>query len=337
MENIIEVNKRLLILKSDLKLTEKIFAMHSKNKITNNEFKEKIKKLKEKLLNSFKEVNDLTETIEKNKKNCEDVKFYIAEHLLHNNYIDIAKGYAQKHHIDINFNFYITLFNIIEEIKNYNFEKALFFCKENKIHLKSINVPYKNQIINGSELENQLKIYTFQDMCKKCTKKEAVKYSQQHFYTNKEVIKPYLVLLVCKDYNVINKYKIENTEDLSEFFKIVYLALHSLTPKSRLSKRIEYGLVAFKTKMCSIKFNSECPSCLKIVQNLSKVLPYCKKDNSVILCRGSGLEMNESNQPFCFESGYVYCEDYISKLNYNYACKVTGITCKKNPKICYFV
>lgn len=335
MHNIIEVNKRNIILKADYKLTEKIITMYQKNKINREEFVDKLKRLRKRLEEDFTKIKELNKRIE-NKEN-KDINYYIAEHLLTNEYFEIAEKFIKEKGISIDYAFFENLTNMKEMIRKYDFSPAVNFIKENKLNLKNVYINYKGHKINGMELENLIKLFTFMDMCKKNKKNEAIQYLRENFDNNKLYIKKYMVLIVSDNYQFKNDLDVNNIEDLCFVFSEIYLSIFGLTNISRLAKRVTYGLIAYKTELCGTKVNYSCPTCLKSLKALKDSLPRCKRENSIILCKGSNVEMNEKNQPFCFESGYIYCEEYMSRLEYVYTCVVTGKTCKENPKICYFV
>jgi len=152
-----------------------------------------------------------------------------------------------------------------------------------------------------------LRIEEFNKLCT-TDKENAVLYLTEHFSNNKELIKKHLPSLVD-----INGHT-ESREDVGSIFRESYLKMYKQSKESRLQRRLVYGIIAYKTLMCAERTNPDCPTCL--LYNIN--LPCCKKDNSIILCKGSGAVMDEKNQAYYFESGFVYCEEYIAKLVYNY-------------------
>jgi hypothetical protein len=286
-------------------------------------------------------VEELTEIIKYRKENVRgrDVKIFIIEHFLFNNLFETSIAYSKRHDLE-NYNDVKTfkyVKNIQKEILKGEFEDAILFCRENRNLLRSFYLNEYGNKLWCSELENMFKVQTYVELCRADKKKEALAYLRSTFGKDQKVVKPYLPLLVCRKVFFTDHYSLNNYERLSLLFRRSVLAIHGQPMSSRLTKRIEYGIVAFKTKVCTYKINPECPTCLSFIRSLRDRLPFARIGNSVLLCKGSGLEMNERNQPYAFESGYVYSEEYIRRLDYNYICKETGRACSRAPKICYFV
>lgn len=333
--NITQIAIRHNLIKTHTKMIEKISSLHSANKLSTPDYKRKMLAELQSIQETFKIIKQFHQNAKENKKEEKDEKeenniklrFFIAEHLLHNFLFTPALLYIQKHKININQDFYKNLYKLN------NKEAMLAFCKQNKIHLKNIKIEnphYKKdqnkESIIGTELETIIRIEEYLHLSA-TNKEESIKYLSEHFASNIEAVKQYLPNLIYGNLNILY-----NTRAL---FRQAYYKIHKQTNESRLQRRIIYGVVALKTKMCGIESNPMCPTCFNLIHALR--LPYCKKENSVILCKGSDVIMNESNQAFMFDSGYVYCEEYIMRMEYNYVCKETGITCKGNPRICYFL
>lgn len=329
MSSIIETHTRYNILKSDFKVLEKILFMHSKNKLTHTDLQAKLAKMKDRLSTTFARVADLNTAIEGAPPL--DSSFLIAEHLYTTN-SPFADAFAKSHSIKIDGTFFSFVHKTTNSIVESNFEEALCFCKEYRVNLKGLTVMLDGKRLNASLLESLLKIFVFIDLCNRNKRQEAVLFCRENFVPS---MRKYLVLLVCRNVEIAGDEDINDTATLSRFFAEVAYSLHGLSSITRLSRRISYGVVAYKTSRCGDSM--DCPACLKTLAGMREALPFSKRDTSVILCSDCGKETGGENLPYIFESGYIYCENYISKSDYIYVCKVSGRFCKKAPKICYFV
>ncbi|KAM0677102.1 GID complex subunit containing RING finger motif [Binucleata daphniae] len=327
----ISQNKRYNIVKQIHKIIEKLFSMHDKKKLTTSEFKEKLTALKTRIHNDFLTISQTVS------KPSDDLNTLIAEHLIYNNYQSAYDLFTKKHKVIVNTKYYKDLSTITADIQNKKYEKLQDYITQNRMILKSIDFEYKNQKLSFGDFEKIFKIFCFYEMCKENKKNEAIAYIKEEFKKNREAINTHLRYIVNENIELNDCYDVENSHDFAELFKMMYLSLYRQCSVSRLEKRLEYGVMCYKTKVCGKSNNPNCPTCLGLLSEMIKVIPGSRKDNSIILCKGSGKEMNEQNQAYCFESGYVYCEDYIAKINYHYECVVTGEVCKDNPKKCYFV
>lgn len=57
--------------------------------------------------------------------------------------------------------------------------------------------------------------------------------------------------------------------------------------------------------------NAECPVCQEPLNKLAERLPYAHCSQSRLICRLSGLPLNEHNLPMMLPNGYVYGEQVI--------------------------
>lgn len=329
MTNIIDKHIRYNILKSDYKILEKILLMHSKNKLTAEDFLEKLHKLKDKFMQTMPRIIQLTEKIEKALPLT--TNYLITEHLYTIN-SPFALTFSLAHDVKIDNTFFMYVQDVINSIRNKDFEKVLLFCKDNKVNLKGRSILLSNKPICASNLENFVKTHMFIDLCYQNKKKEAAMFCKNNFVPE---MRKYLILIVCKSIEIDYEDDIADINVIIEFFSEVAYTLHGLSLKTRLTRRIAYGIVAYKTSKCGQ--NLKCPACLKILATIVSKLPSSKRDISVILCSDCGKETDGNNLPYLYETGHIYCEDYISKSDYIYECKITGKICKEMPLICYFV
>ncbi|EJW02322.1 hypothetical protein EDEG_00299 [Edhazardia aedis USNM 41457] len=328
----IEENMRYLLIKKEYKTMEKLFNLHKNKKISTKEFKEMMLLHKPKLLNTLKSISELSKQIdvpndltqEKNKE------FLICEYFLYKNYFQTAELYIKKHDLSINISFYLRLKSITDKMLNGEIEDALAFYKTNKLHLKGINKGMN--VINGIELETQLQILEFLVLCKN-DKISAIKYAQSKFSKSIDNLSEYLPAIANP--NLIERNEV--FKKAAENFRKIFFMLYRQPLLPRLVKRIEFGLVAYKTQYCGIKINPKCPACLKITEKARDSLPTCEREFSIILCKATGKVMDESNQAYAFETGYIYSNEYIQDASFENVCKETGVVCKSDPKICYFV
>lgn len=325
-------NKRLNSIRTIYKIIEKLVSLYNKSKLTLPELKEKLQTLKTRIHNDFDNLDQVATT-----QANDDLNTLIGEYFLFHNYDEAYQLFAQKYKVFVSTSFYKDLNAIMNDIEAKDFKTLSNFIRENRLSLKNTTFVYKNQKLSFSDFEKIYKIFSFHDLCKNNKKKDAIMFIRQEFENSKEIVKNHLCYIINSNIELSDCYEVQNTRDLAEVFKSMYLSLFRQCSVSRLEKRLEYGVMCYKTKICGKEKNPNCPTCLGVLSDLIKVIPCSRKDNSIILCKGSGKEMNEKNLPYCFESGYVYCEEYIAKMNYQYECVVTGEVCKENPKKCYFV
>ncbi|OLY84754.1 Macrophage erythroblast attacher [Smittium mucronatum] len=121
-------------------------------------------------------------------------------------------------------------------------------------------------------------------------------------------------LVECKRYKSL--YSQNRWVELSEKFKSIFFSLYGLPSMSILLLLLQTGISCLKTRSCSNDKNSDdsnrnCPICSsKALNEISKDLPLSYHTNSSLVCRISGLKMNENNPPMRLPNGYVY--SYIS-------------------------
>jgi macrophage erythroblast attacher len=106
-----------------------------------------------------------------------------------------------------------------------------------------------------------------------------------------------------------NLYDAARWNQLVEQFRQDNYALNSLTSVSLLEMTLQAGLAAMRTPQCyqPDNQNMNCPVCATSTFGmLAHKLPNAHHVNSCIVCRVTGVIMNEHNPPMVLPNGYVY-------------------------------
>ncbi|TBU03555.1 hypothetical protein CWI37_0276p0020 [Hamiltosporidium tvaerminnensis] len=355
--SIIQKSKRQNLIRSTYKLIEKLFYIHTIKKISTEALNEKLEKLKTLLKSINTQIEDLNSVVIQRQDTDKELYVLINEHLLYHGYFETSKKFVKEFEIEKynDYSFFKEMYETKQEIYNGKFDKVLHFCKEYKTTLKNMTIPIKNEYLttfiklnihqnkenhtefNCSDIENMFRVQEYIELCKNCKYKEAMLYAKETFCKNTFLIKPFLPLLVCRDVSTL-KDQINNNYDLLVYIysKSLY-KIHKLSFESRLTRLVECGLIATKTRFCEKNKNMKCPGCMPFLMDLAAKLPFYKREQSILLCKGLDVEMNDRNQPYMFDSGYVYSDLYISETGHLFICKVTGEICEKKPRRCYFV
>lgn len=183
------------------------------------------------------------------------------------------------------------------------FKKSIAFCKEYRIHNKVV----------FNELEYKLNVLEFKRLAT-VDKVAAIEYCRAVFKKDKSRIKSNLNSLIDK------QERIDLTGIVNEF-KNAVLNLYRM--EDRLTTRIYYGLIAFKTVFCRKNGVVECPGCnfADFTEIINRV------ENSEIICEGSGIILDSSNQAYADVNGRVYGIEFLNNNRRSI----------EDPKICYFV
>lgn len=283
---------------------EKLFLHYNTGKISREDMLVKLLKLKDLVKSLANNLRTSTNTIHR-RNNVDTLRFFILEHLNYNFLFRTSQMFEAKYNLKpfSDTDFFEDIRGIQEDIVNGDCKKALAYCRENKVHMKDV----------FTSLETKLRIIEFTKICGK-DKNRAMEYARVFFKKEKESVRKYLLSLIERD-DSIDVMKISK-----DFVSGVY-DLYSL--KDRLSLRLEFGVIAFKTSLCELKKNLECPGCT--FARYTKMIN--RTENSEIVCEGCHIVLDSSNQAFSDELGRVYGRKYIIE---------SGISLK-DPKICYFV
>ncbi|KAF7684434.1 E3 ubiquitin-protein transferase MAEA [Astathelohania contejeani] len=320
--SLIQQNKKACIIKSTYKLIDKLMQLHTTNKIDKNTFITKLDRLEKVIDNACKEIEECDKIIELRSQNISDknrLLWFIIEHLLYYKLFRTAEELINQCNTGLWYNkmgniftkhsllFDYAVFNEIEKIQNEimeaNFNGALEFVKKYKSQLKSYG--------GRCELEETLHIQEYVELCKLDDPTMAAEYAQRTFEKQQERVKPFLPLLVCHEAKEVTMSREMNSYlKLRDAFGKAVLRVYQLPSTSRLVKRIEYGILALNTKRCGLYYNPECPTCQPFIRNLCNELPYSKKLNSIILCKGTGKETNNTKEL----NGYIYSQEYLDDI-----------------------
>lgn len=84
--------------------------------------------------------------------------------------------------------------------------------------------------------------------------------------------------------------------------------MYHISESSLLITQLQAGLSALKTPVCydpEMK-NMNCPICSSQLGEMAKTLPFSHHESSCMVCRLSGVKMNENNPPMALSNGYIY-------------------------------
>lgn len=305
------------IVKNTKRTIEKLFSLHKSGKMSEEDFMLKLDKLKDLVIRNTETLKDLErEVVERS--NVDPTKFLVVEHFNHLGEFSTADYLALKLGVPHDQDFYKMILGIKRELENKNFIPALEFCKDYRL------------LFRNNSFETKLKIYRFVNLCRDGNSQKALAYLMAELKKNTEAVRKFLPLLIDS--------KILDVEDstLVEDFYGAMLEVFRLGKTTRLSDRVEYGMMAFKTQECFKERNTKCPTCCPELV-LREEIPYNRHEQSIILCRGSGTELDDVNQPHAYDNGHVYGNEYIKKKNNLVVCPKTGKSSSKYPRLCYFV
>ncbi|OMJ27651.1 Macrophage erythroblast attacher [Smittium culicis] len=203
--------------------------------------------------------------------------------------------------------------------KNKSCSECLIWCLENKISLRKLN----------SDLEFELRLQEFIELARNDEKIQAITYAKKHFKSLSEPqsskFKQAMTLLVmspsveCKRYKSL--YSPDRWLELTEKFRSVSFSLYSLPSMPILLLLLQAGISCLKTRSCSFdkcsdESNKNCPICSsKALNTISKELPLSYHTNSSLVCRISGLKMDDNNPPMRLPNGYVYSYNALKEMS----------------------
>lgn len=209
------------------------------------------------------------------------------------------------------------------------------WCNENKSKLRKIN----------STLEFQLRVQEFVELIRDRNRMEAVKHARKYFPVfEKDQLKEICQCMALLAFPVdtdIEPYKglfnPDRWDELVLNFRNENYRLFNLSAQSLLGVTVQAGLSALKTPQCysvSSK-NPNCPVCEEDFNEIAKCLPYSHCAQSRLICRVTGLPLNEHNLPMMLPNGQIYGQlaiPQITKDDGTIVCPVTK-TPFTDPKI----
>lgn len=322
--------RNLSVLKTTRKLMEKLFQMHRNGKISSEDYVLKLEKLKGVVESSIDEVERNSETIRLRSRPVDQLHVFIVEHFEHVGCFETADMLARRFSIEeySDRDFYRQIHGMRARIEEGEFEDALGFCKEYRSELKG------SRYEDSCELENNLKIEKFIRMCHSHDHDKALEFVNREFKRVPEQIKSYLPVLVSN--SAFRKYPPSGHSKVADQFQRCALALFRRGEKSRLTQRIEYGMMAYRTYRCTDRQSRGCPTCCKALR-LREDVPFNKHEISILLCRGSSEEMDDTNQPYAFENGLVYGAKHIESVEHICIISRSADNPSRYPKLCFIL
>uniref|UniRef100_A0ABK9NG15 E3 ubiquitin-protein transferase MAEA n=1 Tax=Glossina morsitans morsitans TaxID=37546 RepID=A0ABK9NG15_GLOMM len=261
----------------------------------------------------------------------------VVEHLLRMGYYKTAERLASQSNIQHLTN--LDIFHVSREVENdlanYKTTKCVLWCIDNKSKLRKIN----------SNIEFDLRVQEFVELIRKNLRAEAVMHARKHFpafeKTQIKEICECMALLAYQPDTTIEPYKslfgMKRWKELVIKFRNENYRLFQLSTQSLLTVAIQAGLSALKTPQCySITCkNLNCPVCQEDFNQIAKHLPYSHCVQSRLICRITGLPLNEHNLPMMLPNGQIFGQlalPEITKENGTVLCPITN-TKFSNPKI----
>ncbi|AFM97762.1 hypothetical protein EHEL_020050 [Encephalitozoon hellem ATCC 50504] len=317
-------------LRTTCKLMERLFQMYRNRKISKEEYMQKLEKLKEVVGSNIDEMERDAKVIASRREPTNVLSVFIMEHFEHIGCFDTALLLANKFSIKnySDSDFYKLVYGIKSQIESGMFEEALSFCREHRVELKSMKCE------EAVSLENDLKIEKFIEMCHAQEFDKALEFVNKEFKRVPEQIKSYLPILVSN--SNFRKYPFSRHNKTAEQFLGCALKLFRRGFKSRLMQRIEYGMMAYKTYRCIDTENNRCPACCRAFR-LREDVPFNKHEISILLCRGSSEEMDDTNQPYVFEDGLIYGSRYIESSDHICISSKSTDSALRYPRLCFIL
>ncbi|XP_037892941.1 E3 ubiquitin-protein transferase MAEA isoform X2 [Glossina fuscipes] len=232
----------------------------------------------------------------------------VVEHLLRMGYYKTAERLASQSNIQHLTN--LDIFHVSREVENdlanYKTTKCVLWCIDNKSKLRKIN----------SNIEFDLRVQEFVELIRKNLRAEAVMHARKHFpafeKTQIKEICECMALLAYQPDTTIEPYKslfgMKRWKELVIKFRNENYRLFQLSTQSLLTVAIQAGLSALKTPQCySITCkNLNCPVCQEDFNQIAKHLPYSHCVQSRLICRITGLPLNEHNLPMMLPNGQIF-------------------------------
>ncbi|XP_005184449.1 E3 ubiquitin-protein transferase MAEA [Musca domestica] len=261
----------------------------------------------------------------------------VIEHLLRMGYYETAErlaNYSDIRHLT-NLDIFHTSREVEEDLAAHKTTKCILWCLDNKSKLRKIN----------SNIEFDLRVQEFVELIRKNQRTEAVVHARKYFpafeKTQIKEICECMALLAYQPDTTIEPYRslfdINRWNNLVLKFRNENYRLFQLSAQSLLSIAVQAGLSSLKTPHC-YSFNCKnlnCPVCQEDFNRIAKTLPYSHCVQSRLICRITGLPLNEHNLPMMLPNGQIFGQlaiPEITKENGTVLCPITN-TKFTNPKI----
>lgn len=261
----------------------------------------------------------------------------VVEHFLRLGYYETAERLARRTEIKhlTNLDIFQNSREVEQDLANRKTTKCTIWCNDNKSKLRKIN----------STIEFQLRVQEFVELVRQNNRKDAVKHARKYFPAfEKDQLKEIcecMALLAFQPNTAIEPYKrlfdTARWNDLVLNFRNENYRLFQLSTQSLLSVAIQVGLSALKTPQCysSVAKNINCPVCQPDFNEIAKNLPYSHCAQSRLICRVTGLPLNEHNLPMMLPNGQIFGERAIPEISKENGLVVCPITKQiySDPKI----
>lgn len=261
----------------------------------------------------------------------------IIEHFLRLGYYESAERLANRTGIrDLtNLDIFQTSREVEQDLANHKTTKCTTWCNDNRSKLRKIN----------SNIEFQLRVQEFVELIREGNRKDAVKHARKYFPSfERDQLKEIcqcMALLAFQVDTEIEPYKTlfdpARWDDLVLNFRNENYRLFQLSTQSLLSVAVQAGLSALKTPQCysSGSKNINCPVCQNDFNDIAKNLPFSHCAQSRLICRVTGLPLNEHNLPMMLPNGQIYGQLAIPQITKEPNIVVCPITKQPftNPKI----
>jgi macrophage erythroblast attacher len=239
----------------------------------------------------------------------------VADYLLREGYDNSARCLAEGAGLEryLDFELVLASRDVLAALQARDCEPALAWCAEHRAKLKKA----------GSTLELQLRLQQFVELVRSGRAVEALSHARRHLSSAAE-FEPQLRLamtsLALGPATCAAPYAKLFDEAawgrLAALFHKQQLAALAMPATAPLLVAIGAGLTALKTPACFHGDHAcrECPVCNEPFQALAEQMPGAQRSQSSLVCRLSGLPMNEDNPPLVLPSGNVYSRDALLSI-----------------------
>jgi len=246
------------------------------------------------------------------------VERFLVDHLLRSGHYSTAQKFVKQNpelgeltNLDI----FLVARNVEQTLAQQQTQAALAWIHDHKSKLRKIK----------STLEFHLRQQEFVEMIKADRRLDAVKHARKYLTCMEDVpweeVQHCMGLLAFSTDTNVSPYKelLDNNRwaVLIEDFRQDYFRLYQLASMSVLAAALQAGLSAMKTPQCYRPVgqrNAECPVCQEPLNQLAEELPHSHCSQSRLICRLSGLPLNEDNLPMMLPNGYVYGEQALKNM-----------------------
>ncbi|RKP21624.1 hypothetical protein ROZALSC1DRAFT_26974 [Rozella allomycis CSF55] len=279
-----------------------------------------LQKVTERDLQTFSnQLKDIPGLIRSGKRKPEDIKKSVTQYMksMKKKVDDI---YDENQNTTSSLTKRLKLMNSFENIKQ--MEDPDFNVWTSTLLERLINKTYLKK--TKSDIEFQLRFQEYVELCSQRKISDAISYCKKYLIpwreTHLEAIQRAAALIAFSPSTSCSVYKklYENSRWdtlVSNFYKECF-KLVGLPESSFLITALEAGLSSLKTSICSQpnNVNINCPVCNHEISKFASKLPCAHHINSRIVCRISGLVMDEHNPPLMLPNGKVYSTKALTEM-----------------------